>query len=103
MDKTGEFRFRLKAGNSHVILIGEAYKTKDRCQKGIESIIENSEDRSRYEIYRDSSGKFRFQLKAGNGEVIGQSHEYTTETSCKKGIELVKKNITAYQIIVLEA
>ena len=34
----------------------------------------------------------RFNLVAGNGEVIGVSEVYTTESACKNGIESVRKN-----------
>lgn len=91
-DKAGEFRFRLKAGNSKIILTGEGYKTKTGCTNGIESIRKNAALDSRYDVHQDKSGKFRFTLKAANGEVIGQSQGYKTEISSRKGIESVKKN-----------
>ncbi|HWQ67819.1 MAG TPA: DUF1508 domain-containing protein [Methanospirillum sp.] len=99
-DMSGEFRFRLKAGNNQVILTGEGYKTKSGCNHGIESIKKNAIDASRYEIYKDKVGKFRFQLKAGNGEVIGQSQGYTTESSCNHGIESIQK--TAPDAVVID-
>lgn len=34
----------------------------------------------------------KFDLKAGNGEVIATSEVYTTEAACKNGIESVRKN-----------
>ena len=34
----------------------------------------------------------KFNLKAGNGEIIATSEVYTTEAACKKGIESVRKN-----------
>ena len=34
----------------------------------------------------------KFDLKAGNGEVIATSEVYTTEAACKKGIASVQKN-----------
>jgi len=34
----------------------------------------------------------KFDLKAGNGEVIGTSEVYTTKAACTNGIESVKKN-----------
>jgi uncharacterized protein YegP (UPF0339 family) len=41
-DKSGEFRFRLKAGNGEVIATsGESYKTKAAAVNGIESIKKN--------------------------------------------------------------
>lgn len=41
-DKSGEFRFRLKARNGEIIATGEGYKTKTSCLKGIESIKKNA-------------------------------------------------------------
>ncbi len=35
---------------------------------------------------------FRFNLKAGNGEIIATSETYSTESSCLSGIESVRKN-----------
>lgn len=43
-DKSGEFRFRLKAGNGEVILTGESYVSKDGCKNGIASIRKNAVD-----------------------------------------------------------
>ena len=37
----------------------------------------------------------RFVLKAGNGEIIGVSETYTSESACKNGIESVRKNAVA--------
>ena len=35
---------------------------------------------------------FVFNLKAGNGEVIATSEIYTTEATCMKGVESIRKN-----------
>ncbi len=35
---------------------------------------------------------FTFNLKANNGEIIGVSEVYNAESSCKNGIESVRKN-----------
>ncbi len=43
-DKTGEYRFRLKAGNGQVVASGQAYTTKKACLNGIESIRKNAPD-----------------------------------------------------------
>ena len=37
----------------------------------------------------------RFVLKAGNGEIIGISETYSSETACKNGVESVRKNAVA--------
>ncbi|MBQ7172117.1 MAG: YegP family protein [Clostridia bacterium] len=44
-------------------------------------------------VYKQTkSGKFNFNLKAGNGEIIATSELYNAEASCLNGIESVKKN-----------
>ena len=45
----------------------------------------------KFEVKQTKSG-FRFNLKAGNGEIIATSETYTTKRSCLKGIESVRKN-----------
>lgn len=41
-DKSGEFRFRLKASNGQVIASGQGYKTRESCLHGIESVRKNA-------------------------------------------------------------
>lgn len=40
-DSKGEFRFRLRAPNNEIIVVGEAYKSKASCLKGIRSVKRN--------------------------------------------------------------
>jgi uncharacterized protein YegP (UPF0339 family) len=46
----------------------------------------------KFEIKESTSGKFRFNLKAGNGQVILSSESYETKQGAEKGIESVRKN-----------
>ena len=43
-DKTGEFRFRLKARNGEIIAVSEGYKAKASCLNGIDSVRRNAPD-----------------------------------------------------------
>lgn len=43
-------------------------------------------------VIKTTATGVKFDLKAGNGEVIATSEVYTTEAACKNGIESVKKN-----------
>ena len=45
----------------------------------------------KYLIKRTKTG-IKFDLKAGNGEVIATSEVYTTERACRAGIASVQKN-----------
>jgi len=43
-------------------------------------------------VIKETATGVKFDLKAGNGQVIATSEVYTTEAACKNGIESVKKN-----------
>lgn len=98
-DKAGEFRFRLKAKNGQIILASEGYTQKQGCLNGIESVKKNSQDESKFEKKTTESGKFRFNLKATNGQIIGTSQNYTSEAGCLNGIESVMKNAPEAKIV----
>ena len=90
--KNGEFQFNLKAGNGEVILASEGYTAKPSCLNGIESVKKNAPEDKRYERKEAKNGKFYFNLKAGNGQVIGTSEMYESAAGRDKGIESVKRN-----------
>jgi uncharacterized protein YegP (UPF0339 family) len=46
----------------------------------------------KFEVKQAKNGKFFFNLKAGNGEIILTSQMYADKRGCKNGIESVKKN-----------
>lgn len=46
----------------------------------------------KFEIKQDAKGEYRFNLKAGNGQVILSSEGYAAKDGCLNGIESVKKN-----------
>ena len=43
-------------------------------------------------VIKETKSGIKFDLKAGNGEVIATSEVYTTEAACKNGIASVTKN-----------
>ena len=91
-DNAGEFRFRLKAGNGENILASEGYKQKASAENGIESVKKNAGDDGRYERKETAAGKHMFNLKATNGQVIGKSQMYKTESGCTNGIDSVQRH-----------
>jgi hypothetical protein len=92
IDKKGEFRFRLKAANGQAILASEGYKTKAECIYGIASVIKNSQLDDKFERLESKNGQSYFNLKAGNGQVIGTSEMYAEKSGMENGIASVKKN-----------
>lgn len=45
-----------------------------------------------YELRKGDSDSFSFVLKAGNGEVVLRSEQYTTRSAAENGIASVQKN-----------
>jgi uncharacterized protein YegP (UPF0339 family) len=101
-DKKGEFRFRLKAGNGQIILASEGYKAKSGCENGIESVRRNSIYNNCYESKETKSGIYMFNLKGGNGQVIGTSEAYNSSASRDKGIASVMKNALDAKVVDVE-
>ena len=82
----GYYNYRLKASNNETIAVsgGTGYSSLSACKAGIESVRANVnahiEDQTlakpetlthpKFELYKDKAGKYRYRLKAGNGELI---------------------------------
>jgi len=49
-DKAGEYRFRLKASNGQIIAVSQAYKSRESCLKGIESVKNNAPNAEVFEV-----------------------------------------------------
>ena len=50
-------------------------------------------------IIKETASGYKFDLKAGNGEIIGTSEGYKTKSSCENGIESVKKNAPEAELV----
>jgi len=46
----------------------------------------------KFELYKGKGGKFRFRLKASNGQIILASQGYKTKVGAKNGIASVQRN-----------
>ena len=88
-DKAGEYRFRLKAGNGETVLVSEGYSAKSGAMNGIESVQTNAGNEDRFEKIETKAGNFRFNLKAGNHQVIGTSENYSSSSARDNGIGAV--------------
>ena len=96
--KNGEFQFNLLAGNGEVILSSEGYASKPSCMNGVKSVMKNAVVDKRFEAKVAKNGKFHFNLKATNGQVIGTSEMYDSQTSCENGMVSVRKNAAGAKV-----
>ena len=53
----------------------------------------------KFELYKDSHGKYRFRLKAGNGEIIAVGEAYESRTGALGGIDSVRRNAADAELV----
>ncbi len=88
----GEYQFNLNASNGQVILTSEGYVSKSGAENGIDSVKKHAPADTNYEKKISTNSKHYFNLKASNGQVIGTSEMYESESGRNNGIESVKEN-----------
>ncbi|MFM4703237.1 YegP family protein [Aeromonas bivalvium] len=90
--RNDQYHFVLKAGNGEVILSSEMYSSKGAAQNGIASVQSNAPEAGQYELKEATNGKYHFNLKAKNHQVIGSSQMYASQASAQNGIASVQSN-----------
>ncbi len=53
----------------------------------------------KFEVYEDKAGKFRFRLKAGNGEVVATGEAYESRSGAEKGCQAVQRAADGAEIV----
>jgi len=123
IDAVGRFRFHLKAANGQIIAVSQAYGAKESAIAGIDSIKKNAPiakiadlttaagamaktkheagivQDPVFEIQFNAPDRFRFHLKAANGQIIAVSQSYLSKQAAENGIASVKKNAPMAKII----
>lgn len=95
----GEFQFSLVASNGQIILSSEGYSQKQSCMNGLEAVIKYSQDETKFERRTAANGKYYFNLKASNGQIIGTSQLYESEAARENGIYSVIINAKENNIL----
>lgn len=97
--KDGQFYFNLKGESDKVLLTSEMYTTLAACENGIASVKKNAGEQANYDLGQSESGKFHFNLKAANHQVIGSSTMLADEETAKAAIEAVSKEAPEAEVI----
>lgn len=87
--KDGKYYFHLLAGNGEKVLASQGYETASGCQNGMGSVNVNGVDAANYELRTAVDGTVYFVLKAGNGEVVGMSEFYVSQSNAQRGLNTV--------------
>ena len=99
VQKGSQWHFNLLAGNNEPILHSEMYESKSAAENGIESVKKNCQRDGAFEIKTAKDGQYYFVLKSTNGQIVGQSEMYKSESGYKNGVESVIKNAINSKIV----
>jgi hypothetical protein len=90
----GDFYFNLQSDNGEVIGTSELYSSKQAAQQGIEAVDTATGDYlaflasrrgARFTVFEGADGRYFFNLRAKNGQVVLQSQGYTSEAAAYNG------------------
>ncbi len=76
-DRDKQHYFHFNGVGGIPLLFSEGYPAQKDRDNGIQSVIKNAGNRSRYSVFGEH-GKFCFKLKAGNNLEIGRSRDFNT-------------------------
>ncbi|MBS9782524.1 MAG: YegP family protein [Arcobacter sp.] len=91
------FIFENKEGKT--IVKSENYAQKASAKNGIESVKKNCQEDKRYEFKESTNGKFFFNIKATNGQVVGTSALFASVKDRDAAIAELKSDSPKAKII----
>lgn len=89
------FSFSFLNADGKILLKSENYKAKDSAKNGIASVKKNCTIEKRYELKTAKNGKFYFNIKAANGQIVGTSTMFASKSERDKTIAQIKKEAGA--------
>ncbi len=64
-----------------------------------EEVVVEKRPGTKFQIYQDRKGEYRWRLRARNGEIIADGNEgYSSKASCEHGIDLVKEQAASAEV-----
>ena len=86
------FSFTFVGAEGKTIIKSENYAAKKSALNGIESVKKNASNDNRYEMKQSKDGKFFFNLKAANGQIVGTSTLFASETDRDRAMAELKSD-----------
>lgn len=86
------FSFIFVSDDGKTIVKSENYVQKASAKNGIQSVKKNSQDTQKYELKTATNGKFFFNLKATNAQIIATSLMFDSQEQRQKYIQELQQN-----------
>jgi len=91
-DANEPFSFAFLDAADKTLVRSENYAAKKSCLNGVESVKKNSQIDARYVLCESQNGKFYFNLKASNGQIVATSSMFASEADRQVAISILKEN-----------
>lgn len=56
---------------------------------------------SKFEVYQDVAGEWRWRLRSGNGKVVASGEGYKTRAGAKRGTDALRRAAKLARVVVL--
>lgn len=56
---------------------------------------------SKFEVYQDAAGEWRWRLKASNGQVVASGEGYKTQAGAKRGCEALQRAAKLAKVVAV--
>lgn len=86
----GKHYFHLMAENGENVLRSQGYTRLASAEQGVAAVLAAGNDKRNFEVSEASNGEWYFNLKAGNGEIIGTSELYASKYNAERGARTVR-------------
>ena len=106
-------KFDYLGADGQVLVTSEVYTAVNACLHGVDSVRKicagGIEDQTvagfeqlthpKFEVYVDQGGKFRFRLKAVNGQIVASSNPFADKAACLAAVKEVKDTAPEAKIV----
>ena len=86
------YSFAFVTGDGDILVRSENYSAKKGAANGVASVKKNCVEDKRYELKASRDGRFYFNLKAANGQIVATSPMFASDTERSNAIALMKSN-----------
>ena len=95
----GRFYFNLRARNGEIVLQSQGYKNEASALNGTFSVAESGLDLDNYELLPSGQNGFYFNLKAANGQVVGTSEVYASQSNARRACEDIADLLEVIEVL----
>lgn len=92
----GAFVFQFVSAAGETLIDSQDYSSRTAALGGLVSVLDNGVQPGRYTIAVAADGRARFELRAGNSQIIGASQLYASRAAADQAVQASIASLTTY-------